>query len=532
MTYRTSLRRVGGLLGLAAVLALAPHAEADPCGMVPPLWEGEGPAITRVGVQQTYVFYKEGVESIVIRPGFSGKVDQFGMLIPFPTVPAIRKVDDQIFPQLAMAVNPPPVVVHWPPAIPMRQLRRNVVRSSGGGGLKFSKKRVQVLKQEAVGMYEVAVLKAGGTEALQLWMEDHGYRYPEGMGAVVGDYIELGWCFVVVKAKVGPKKSVTPRPGMRDAPSDLPQGAAFDGNVQAMGFRFRTPKLVVPMRLSAFNAGKLLNRVTILTDGPQRIDGIPAALIKEQLTGSQLYANLTEPLPLKLVGSSDWSKVPASVLASYELRRDPKPKNGLARALFASDLEAVRTNRLALAHEEREKELLKIGERLGLRGEQIDALHREVLAVERDAAADRSLISLKRMTLTVIEGDFPREVLARDNLHFSEFVAKGLDAESFPVPEQIKGKARPPAERAPNKKSAEQSKDQRHGSLPRVGAGLGFGFLALLGVLGFVTRRDDLLIQVLVATGLLAPSPTATPPPATPPTPDSSQSESPQRGAK
>ena len=50
-----------------------------------------------MGPQRTYVFYKDGMETYVIRPGFSGSVDNFGMLIPFPSPPALRKVPDEIF---------------------------------------------------------------------------------------------------------------------------------------------------------------------------------------------------------------------------------------------------------------------------------------------------------------------------------------------------------------------------------------------------------------------------------------------------
>ena len=58
---------------------------ADPCGMVPPIsLDGDDANITRIGEQKTYVFYKDGVETIVIHPGFEGDVDEFGMLIPFP----------------------------------------------------------------------------------------------------------------------------------------------------------------------------------------------------------------------------------------------------------------------------------------------------------------------------------------------------------------------------------------------------------------------------------------------------------------
>ncbi|MGE0434906.1 MAG: hypothetical protein AB7S36_21805, partial [Planctomycetota bacterium] len=75
---------------LLLLAGLATPAFADPCGMVPPIYTGDGPAITRVGAQKTYVFFREGVETFVIRPGFSGKVEDFGMLIPFPSVPAMR----------------------------------------------------------------------------------------------------------------------------------------------------------------------------------------------------------------------------------------------------------------------------------------------------------------------------------------------------------------------------------------------------------------------------------------------------------
>ena len=97
---------------LGSVAGFAETAQADPCGMVPPVYVGDGVAITRIGQQRTYVFYKDGVETFVIRPGFQGKVDEFGMLIPFPSIPEIRKVSDNIFPHVAAAIDPPEVVVY------------------------------------------------------------------------------------------------------------------------------------------------------------------------------------------------------------------------------------------------------------------------------------------------------------------------------------------------------------------------------------------------------------------------------------
>src|SRR5215510_4754851 len=104
-------------LTVALTSLLASRALADPCGMVPPIYIDGPSSLVRVGDQQTYVFYQDGVETFVIRPGFSGKVEDFGMLISFPTPPALRKVSEDIFPQIAKAIDPPEVVVdlRWDP---------------------------------------------------------------------------------------------------------------------------------------------------------------------------------------------------------------------------------------------------------------------------------------------------------------------------------------------------------------------------------------------------------------------------------
>ncbi|MDH3719033.1 MAG: DUF2330 domain-containing protein, partial [Planctomycetota bacterium] len=315
--------------------AFTTAAHADPCGMVPPIYPGAGVPIVRVGEQQTYVFYKDGVETFVIRPGFSGKVDEFGMLIPFPTPPAIRKVPDHIFPHIAAAVDPPEVVVdlRW-----RGRLGKVASRSAGDkdDGLSFRERElreeVRVLRQEAVGMYEVAVLEAGSAAALRRWMDQHGYRYPDGMDKVCEDYVRDRWCFVAVKTKVGQGQGVQPKPGQRTVDPQLPAGSTFDGHVQAMGFRFQTDELVVPMRLSAFNDGELRNIVYLLTDGPRKIRAIPEEYVVRQVRGRQLIGNVTDPLPLRIIGGTekdltDWHHqwLPA--------QRNPEPKNGAAKDL-------------------------------------------------------------------------------------------------------------------------------------------------------------------------------------------------------
>jgi hypothetical protein len=279
---------------------------------------------------------------------------------------------------------------------------------------------VRVLRQEAVGMYEVAVLEAGSASALKRWMDDHGYKYPAGMDKVCDEYVALRWCFVAVKTKVGQKEGVDPKPGMRKVNSKLPAGATFDGNVQAMGFRFKTDKLTVPMRLSAFNDGELRNVVYLLTDGPRRIRSIPEEYVVRQLTGEELHRNLTEPLPLRVIGGTA-ADIPQWRRDSLKQERDPAPHNGHAKEMFASDLLAVREGRLSHSHEEAEKMLLRVGEHFGLRGPEADRLNSEALQQDRTKALTAAVGDIKKMSLTVVDGDFPREVLGGQNLQFAEY---------------------------------------------------------------------------------------------------------------
>jgi hypothetical protein len=174
------------------------------------------------------------------------------------------------------------------------------------------------------------------------------------------------------------------------------------------------------MRLSAFNDGELRNIVYVLTDGPRRIRSIPEEYVVRQIAGVRLFGNVTDPLPLRILGGTEkdltdrhhnWLKT----------QRDPQPKNGAARELFAADLLSVASGQLSLPHEEREKELLAVGEHFGLRGDAIDKLNAEALHEEAEATIKDALAELKSMTLSVIDGDFPREVLGGQNLTFASY---------------------------------------------------------------------------------------------------------------
>src|SRR5438067_13853963 len=85
-----------------------------------------------------------------------------------------------------------------------------------------------------------------------------------------------------------------------------------------------------------------------------------------------------------------------------------------------------------LEFEEDEKMLLRIGENFGLRGPEIDKLNLAALDREREKAVKDALDDLKKMTMTVIDGDFPCEVVGAQNLIFGEYpMPAGRDTSEF-----------------------------------------------------------------------------------------------------
>lgn len=429
------------LLFLATVLSLGAATFstcwADPCGMVPPVLVDANEtdsAIKRVGAQMTYLFYSNGVATMVLRPGFEGKVDEFGMLIPFPTPPELRKVSDDIFSHLAAAADPPEVTVDITP------IRRGFgfgglggggfgggggVGGGGGGGLGFQLKEdeVRVVREEAVGSYEVAVLEAGSAKALETWMADHSYKYPQGMDEPVNDYVADRWCFVAMKARVAQADSSNPQPGQREISNELPDDSTFDGHVQAMEFRFRTKTLVVPMRLSAFNPGETRNVVYVLTNAAAKIRQIPEEYVVRQISGRDLHSNLTSLLPIRLIGGSvsRLRRLPFSRRVDIADKRKPGPVNGLAAELIAADISVAESGDLLSHHELKNKAFDEINRQLGMKGSEADELVGQVAADNIAREVEVHLKKLRSYTLTIVDGEFPRDVIAKKNLTFQRY---------------------------------------------------------------------------------------------------------------
>jgi len=295
---------------------------------------------------------------------------------------------------------------------------------------------VRVLNEEAVGMYQVAVLEAGSAKALARWMTDNGYRYPKGMDAVTEEYVAQGWCFVAIKAAVGSSSGVRPEPGKRSVDPSRAAGSSFDGHVQGMAFRFKIDKPVVPMRLSVFNGPDPRNVVYFLSDTPSKIDELSDSLVLEQVKGEKLYKTMTEPLEVEFDSILRPFQLSDSDKKRLEEMRNYDPSVHIAKTLFASDILAAKKGELSLPMEEREKEYLRVSEAFGLRGGDIDTKHGLELDKERKTVIESTLSDISTMHLSVIDGIFDGKVLAEKNLTFSKHTIPFSKGRNEPLKQQ------------------------------------------------------------------------------------------------
>jgi hypothetical protein len=131
--------------------------------------------------------------------------------------------------------------------------------------------------------------------------------------------------------------------------------------------------------------------------------------------------------------------------------------------------------------------LLRIGEHFGLRGPDIDKLNLAALDKEREQAVKAALADLKKMTMTVIDGDFPREVVGGQNLIFGEYrmPARRNSAEFYDSKDK-----KPAGKREGTLKLGALEPRVQHGSAFRLGFVM-LGALVSMGlvVLGLASRR-------------------------------------------
>ncbi|HEX6835761.1 MAG TPA: DUF2330 domain-containing protein [Polyangia bacterium] len=213
------LRRL--VVTAAAAFAAAHAADARACGCF--AMGSTAQPVVQAG--ERILFAHEGDQVIAyIQIKYQGAADQFGWIVPLPTVPTLEVGTDELFTMLDQTT------------LPQYRLMNNVQYCGGGtssstdvdgaGGCGFGNASSPgyggggasdmgiyashdmaaggvVVTQASIGPYDYAVLKADDETAMLQWLSDNRYFVPAGTDAAVMPYIHPGAYFLALKLRGG-----------------------------------------------------------------------------------------------------------------------------------------------------------------------------------------------------------------------------------------------------------------------------------------------------------------------------------------
>jgi hypothetical protein len=177
---------------------------------------------------------------------FQGDPKEFAMVIPVPTV--IKEKDVKVLEKALLdhvdAYTAPRLVEYWdedpnnPRPVPMAV-------ASAGGAYRMDKAAfrdggralgVKIEQKFSVGEYDILVLSAEQSDGLVTWLNENGYKIPEGAGDVLDSYIKQNTKFFVAKINLE-EQAKSGRTWLRP-----------------LRVQFETRKFMLPIRLGTVNA--------------------------------------------------------------------------------------------------------------------------------------------------------------------------------------------------------------------------------------------------------------------------------------
>lgn len=218
------MRRVTALaVLLAATVWIATRpGDATACGIVVPRVSVTGTPSPRVETadEAAYIVWDErnSTQHFIRRATFTGTATDFGFLVPTPSRPELRAVDDALFDTLARATAPRIEYREQVKEVTKRfefngclGTNANSTFSFVGSAIKpggASPGTVQVLEQTRVGDFDATVLTfrrgagedaATGAAELGRWLTRNGYHSSPRVTRWLARYVEDQWCLTAFK---------------------------------------------------------------------------------------------------------------------------------------------------------------------------------------------------------------------------------------------------------------------------------------------------------------------------------------------
>ncbi len=183
---------------------------------------------------------------ITMANDYQGDPTEFAMVIPVPTVITKEQVhisDPALLEHLDAYTSPR--LVEYFDDNPCERRLYNAEAMQDGDTLIVTGSRkareaealgVTIEEQFSVGEYDILILSATESDGLQTWLDQNGYKVPEGAEKTLGSYIKQNMKFFVAKVNLEEKAK---------------QGGEM---LRPIAVAYESPKFMLPIRLGTVNA--------------------------------------------------------------------------------------------------------------------------------------------------------------------------------------------------------------------------------------------------------------------------------------
>lgn len=194
--------------------------------------------------QKAIIVYDSGHEEMMLQVKFSGRAEQFGWIIPVPSVPTVKKGSIRCFYELSQATEPGSTISPQ-------------IMTLGLLGQPGESQEITVHEEKTVGAYDIAVLSAGDSGALTNWLSTHHFTIPPDHRGSIDGYIQKHWCFVAIRISLnGTTDFLFNRSGREPKSSSIStktRNELKSGELQPLLLSFETPQCVFPLKISKIN---------------------------------------------------------------------------------------------------------------------------------------------------------------------------------------------------------------------------------------------------------------------------------------
>lgn len=209
-------------------------------------------------MQKAIIVYDAGTEDLILQVKYEGPANEFGWLIPAPSLPTVQDGSMKCFYELSQFTQQK--FERWTPVGRTRGILDTMSLNSASAGIAQSPQPVKVVEIKTIGSYKIAVLSTTDSDALEKWLDENHFYFPATKSDVIEDYVRQHWYFIAVKINLGSAW------GSLFSPSTSEKLAA--GELNPLQISFASERCIFPLKISSGNGKPSEVQLYVLSPDP------------------------------------------------------------------------------------------------------------------------------------------------------------------------------------------------------------------------------------------------------------------------